>query len=51
MWAADGRILFSTGMYGFRDEAALYDMTFQPYGPIMIMSVDGSGTRLLTDGL
>lgn len=51
VWAADGRILFSTGMYGFRDECALYDMTFQPYGQIMVMNADGSGKRMLTDSL
>jgi Tol biopolymer transport system component len=51
VWTADGRILFNTGMYGFRDEAALYDMTFQPYGQVMVMDADGSGRRLLTDSL
>jgi Tol biopolymer transport system component len=51
VWSADGRILFSTGMYGFRDEAALYDQTFQPYGQIMVMNADGSGKRMLTDSL
>ena len=48
-WTADGRIMWSTGMYGFRDEAALYDNTFQQYGQISIMNGDGSGKRLLTD--
>jgi hypothetical protein len=38
-------------MYGFRQEAALYDNTFQPYGQIMIMNADGSGKRMLTDSL
>ncbi|MBI1684297.1 PD40 domain-containing protein [Caulobacter hibisci] len=51
VWSADGRILFSTGMYGFREEAALYDNTFQPYGQIMVMNADGTGKRLLTDSL
>ena len=36
-------------MYGFRDEAALYDNTFQPYGSIFIMNADGSDKRQLTD--
>jgi hypothetical protein len=36
-------------MYGFRDEAALYDNTFQQYGQIFVMNADGSGKRLLTD--
>ncbi|WP_260928137.1 hypothetical protein [Novosphingobium sp. 9] len=47
----DGRIAYSTGMYGFRDEAAAYDFTFQPYGQIMIMDGDGSNKRLVTDSL
>jgi len=51
VWTDDGRILFNTGMYGFRQEAALYDNTFQPYGQIMIMNADGSGKRMLTDSL
>jgi Tol biopolymer transport system component len=49
VWSYDGRILYSSGMYGFRDEAALYDNTFQPYGQIMSMNADGSDKRLLTD--
>jgi hypothetical protein len=36
-------------MYGFRDEAALYDNTFQQYGQISIMNADGSEKRMLTD--
>lgn len=51
VWTADGRILWSTGTYGFREEAALYDNTFQPYGQIMVMNADGTGKRLLTDSL
>ncbi len=51
VWTADGRIMWSSGMYGFRDEAALYDNTFQPYGQIFVMNADGSGKRLLTDSL
>ena len=49
VWSYDGKILYSSGMYGFRDEAALYDNTFQPYGQIFSMNADGSGKRLLTD--
>ncbi len=49
VWGQDGRILYSSGMYGFRDEAALYDNTFQPYGQIFSMNADGSDKRLLTD--
>ncbi|CAI0648951.1 unnamed protein product [Colletotrichum noveboracense] len=51
VWTADGRILYSSGMYGFRDEAAIYDQTFQPYGQIIVMDADGSNKRMLTDSL
>ncbi|KAF9874100.1 WD40 domain protein beta propeller [Colletotrichum karsti] len=51
VWTADGRIIYSSGMYGFRDEAAIYDQTFQPYGQIMVMDADGSNKRMLTDSL
>jgi Tol biopolymer transport system component len=50
-WTADGRILYTSGMYGFRDEAAVYDETFQPYGQIVVMNADGSDKRMLTDSL
>ena len=46
VWTADGRILF-----GFQAQAATYDNTFQPYGQIMVMSVDGSNKTLLTNSL
>lgn len=50
VWTADGRyLLWNSGMYGFKDEAALYDNTFQPYGAIFMMNADGSGKRQLTD--
>jgi Tol biopolymer transport system component len=49
VWTADGRIMWNSGIYGFRDEAALYDNTFQQYGQIFIMNADGSGKRMLTD--
>ena len=51
MWTYDGKLAYSTGMYGFRDEAAVYDFTFQPYGQIMVMEADGSNKRLITDSL
>jgi len=51
VWTHDGRILWSSGMYGFRDEAAIYDFTFQPYGQIFIMDADGGNKRILTDSL
>ena len=49
VWSADGRILWSGSQHGFRDEAALYDQTFQQYGQIYVMNADGSGKRMLTD--
>ncbi|PCG88334.1 WD40-like Beta Propeller [Penicillium occitanis (nom. inval.)] len=49
VWSADGRIMWSTGMWGFKDESHLSDNTFQPYGQIMIMDYDGSNKQLLTD--
>jgi Tol biopolymer transport system component len=49
VWNYDGRILYNSGMYGFRQEAALYDDTFQPYGQIFVMNADGSGKAMLTD--
>ncbi|KAJ5468990.1 hypothetical protein N7475_006742 [Penicillium sp. IBT 31633x] len=51
VWTADGRIMWSSGMWGFQAEAATYDDTFQPYGQIMIMDVDGSNKTVLTDSL
>lgn len=50
VWTDDGtHLLWSSGHYGFRDEAALYDNTFQPYGSIFIMEADGTEPRQLTD--
>ena len=50
VWSTDGKhILWNSGMNGWRDEAALYDNTFQPYGTIFIMNADGTGKRPLTD--
>ena len=50
VWSTDGKhILWNSGMHGWRDEAALYDNTFQPYAPIFIMNADGTGKRPLTD--
>ena len=49
VWTSDGRIMWNSGIYGFRDEAALYDNTFQQYGQIFIMNADGTGKRMLTD--
>ncbi|KAJ5890172.1 tat pathway signal sequence domain-containing protein [Penicillium tannophilum] len=49
VWSQDGRIMWSTGMYGFKDESSLFDNTFQPYGQIMVMNYDGTNKTLLTD--
>ena len=49
VWSPDGRIMWSGSQHGFRDEAALYDNTFQQYGQIYIMNADGSGKRMITD--
>jgi len=50
VWSQDGKyILWNSGEYGFKDEAALYDNSFQPYGSIWIMNADGTGKRQLTD--
>ncbi|EYE99209.1 TolB family protein [Aspergillus ruber CBS 135680] len=51
VWTADGRIMWSSGMWGFQAEAATYDNTFQPYGQIMIMNVDGSNKTVLTNSM
>ncbi|KAJ5112777.1 TolB C-terminal domain-containing protein [Penicillium argentinense] len=51
VWTADGRIMWSSGMWGFQAEAATYDDTFQPYGQIMIMNVDGSNKTVLTNSM
>ena len=52
VWTRDGRILYSTGMFGFQYECALYDQTFQPYGQIVVMDGgDGGGKRVLTDSI
>lgn len=50
VWSGDGKfVMWTSGEYGFRDEAALYDNSFQPYGSIWIMNADGSGKRQLTE--
>ena len=50
VWSYDGmQIMWSGGENGFKDEAALYDHSFQPYGQIWVMNADGSNKRPVTD--
>jgi Tol biopolymer transport system component len=44
-------IAFATGREGFKDEALqmLLGATFQPYGELAVMRIDGSDLRMLTD--
>jgi len=52
VWTADGKhILWSCGDFGFKEEAALSDNTFQPYGVIFMMNADGSNKHPLTDSI
>lgn len=48
-WSPDGKfILWSSARYGFKDEASLYDNSFQPFAQIFIMKADGSDQHALT---
>ncbi|HEY4966407.1 MAG TPA: hypothetical protein VII28_08410, partial [Puia sp.] len=49
VWTNDGKLLWSSGIYGFKDEAALYENNFQPYGTVFLMNADGSNKQQLTD--
>ena len=51
VWTPDGRIMWTSGYYGFKDESALYDNNFQPYGQIWSMNADGSDKHVLTDSV
>jgi Tol biopolymer transport system component len=51
VWLYDGRIAFSSGTYGFRDELALYDNSFQPDGQNWVMNADGTDQHAVTDTL
>jgi len=51
VWTWDGRIAYSSGTYGFRDELALYDNSFQPDGQNWVMNADGSDQHAITDTL
>ena len=50
-WTWDGRIAYNSGNYGFRDELALYDNSFQPDGQNWVMNADGSDPHAITDTL
>jgi Tol biopolymer transport system component len=48
-WSPDGKyILWSSARYGFKDEAPLYDNSFQPFAQIFSMKADGSDQHALT---
>ncbi|HEV3430221.1 MAG TPA: hypothetical protein VG320_20265 [Paraburkholderia sp.] len=51
VWTYDGRIAYCSGEYGFRDELALYDNSFQPDGQNWVMNADGSDQHAITDTL
>ncbi|KAJ5679870.1 hypothetical protein N7462_008114 [Penicillium macrosclerotiorum] len=51
VWTQDGRIMYSTAMFGFQQEAALYDDSMQPYAVIVEMEADGSNKRVMTNSL
>jgi Tol biopolymer transport system component len=51
VWTWDGRILYASAIYGYRDEVSLYDNTFQPDGQNWVMNADGSDKRPITDTL
>jgi Tol biopolymer transport system component len=51
VWTHDGRIAYSTAMFGFQQEAVLYDDSMQPYAIIMVMDADGSNKTPPTNSL
>jgi Tol biopolymer transport system component len=49
-WSADGKeIFFGSSRTGFKDEAAMYDVSPQPYAQIFVMDRNGGNVRQLTD--
>ena len=51
VWTWDSKLVFSSGIYGYKDELALYDDTFQPDGQNWVMNGDGTSAKQLTDTL
>jgi Tol biopolymer transport system component len=51
VWSWDGRIVYNSTVYGYRDEVALYDNTFQPDGQVWVMNADGTNKRPVSDTL
>jgi Tol biopolymer transport system component len=51
VYTADGRIMWSSGQYGWQTEAALYDNSYQPYGHLFLMDADGSNVTVLTESM
>ena len=49
VWSWDNQIMWSGSQHGFRDEAALYENTFQQYGQIYVADWDGSNKRMMTN--
>jgi Tol biopolymer transport system component len=48
-WSYDGKITWASGMFGFQDEAMIYDNNQQPYPMIMQMDADGSNVTVVTE--
>jgi len=52
VWTNGGKqILYNSAIAGYRDEAAIYDNTFQPYGQLFVMDADGGNKRQITDSI
>ena len=49
VWTHEGKINWASGMWGFQDEAMIYDNNQQPYPMIMQMEADGSNVTVLTE--
>jgi len=52
VWTNGGKqILWNSAIAGYRDEACMYDQTFQPYGQVFVMDADGGNKRQITDSV